>query len=523
MKRPLVSLLGLTAVGVATFAVAGCDAILGFGSFTVGGTDGGKLPDAARDVFTRDGGHDVGVGKETSTPHDAGADHVTTVDATCPVPTSRPTFESACTTATCEPFMESRVPLFDGGLRPLPTPGTPDAGGTTDASSRDGSHDSSVDAGPVYPACPTTNVVYATGSSALATLLGDVAQALVGQISFVYQTTSSCVGVQAMLDPSFLMTGAATSFATTSAGTNCSLPAAGVAADIGIADVFAGTCQELTNGLPADVKENFGPVQVMTFAVPTTSSQESISLAAAYDVFGFGSQSGVPPWTNASYILQRTSSSGTQNMIGATIGVPSGQWLGVMHASTGSMVAALIAAGKEDAGIPSETIGILVAGSADTNRSSLRVLAFQDDDQACGYFPDSTATAHDKYNVRNGHYPIWGPSHFYNRVAGSMPLNANAQTFIDDLSGITPLPGVDLLALYAQNSVIPTCAMHVQRSSDGAGYEAYTPPTSCNCYYDFQATGATSCTGCTGPSECPMTAPVCNKFNNLPTGYCEPE
>jgi hypothetical protein len=77
--------------------------------------------------------------------------------------------------------------------------------------------------------------------------------------------------------------------------------------------------------------------------------------------------------------FQRTSTSGTQNMIGATIGVPSTQWQGVMHSSTGSMLAALVAAGKDDAGIPDESIGILVAGSADTNRSTIRVLAFQDE------------------------------------------------------------------------------------------------------------------------------------------------
>ena len=170
-----------------------------------------------------------------------------------------------------------------------------------------------------------------------------------------------------------------------------------------------------------------------------------------------------------------------------------------------------------------QTIGILVAGSADPNRSTIRVLAFQDQDQSCGYYPDSTATAFDKYNVRNGHYPIWGPSHFYNRVNGSVPLKPNAQTFINDLSGITPLPGVDLLALYAQNRVIPLCAMHVQRMSDGANYTPYTPSTSCNCYYDAQAIGQTSCKTCSGPTDCPASAPACNKFNNQPMGYCEPQ
>jgi hypothetical protein len=128
----------------------------------------------------------------------------------------------------------------------------------------------------------------------------------------------------------------------------------------------------------------------------------------------------------------------------------------------------------------------------------------------------------DKANVRDGHYPIWGPSHFYNLVNGSgVPLNPKAQIFIDALSGITPLPGVDLLQLYAQNHVVPICAMHVQRTSDGGNYSPFLPPATCNCYFDAQATGKTACPTCTTNSDCPKSAPACRQFGNPPTGYCE--
>jgi len=542
---------------LAVLVATGCNAILDFGGYTVvadAGTDGGV--DARH---PRDGSHDVGTHTTRDARHDAPLHKEAGADACGAAPTNRETLERACTSATCVPFDESRVPAADGGLRQLP-PFTPD-GGVADAE-RDAPHDARVrDAGrhdahardaqpgdahgdardaephdahahaedaradaPSYPRCAAQpNVVYATGSSALSVLLAAVAQSLAGNITFVYQTTASCVGVQSVLDDSYRMTGTAVYYTSTGAEVTCALPDAGVPADIGISDVFASTCQALPNGLPETISENLGPVQVMTLSVPATSTQTSISLAAAYDVFGFGSRSMVAPWTNGNQIFQRGPSSGTQNMIAATIGVPAYRWQGITESETSTMLAALQAAGKEASPTPDQTIGILVAGSADPNRSTIRVLAFQDQDQSCGYYPDSTATAFDKYNVRNGHYPIWGPSHFYNRVNGSVPLKPNAQTFINDLSGITPLPGVDLLALYAQNRVIPLCAMHVQRMSDGANYTPYTPSTSCNCYYDAQAIGQTSCKTCSGPTDCPASAPACNKFNNQPMGYCEPQ
>ena len=189
------------------------------------------------------------------------------------------------------------------------------------------------------------------------------------------------------------------------------------------------------------------------------------------------------------------------------------------------MLTALQNAGKADGGVPDEAIGILVAGSAAENRATIRELAYEDVGQSCGYYPDSTSTAFDLQNARDGHYPIWGPSHFYTRVNNGTPINPNAQTFVQDLSGVTPLPGVDLIALYASKgvNVVPLCAMHVTRTSDGADYSPYTPTESCNCYYDAQATGQTSCKACNTSGDCPASAPKCNIFGTQTTGYCEPE
>ncbi len=544
MKRGLTkALLAVSIVGAALAGTA-CDGILGFGSFSIpddGGADTGHTLHEGGTHDTGGGTHRDALG-DVTTPHDAGSDVRTRdsgdgsgfdaaekrdamAEAACPAGTNRVTLERACTTASCEPFASSRTP-YDGAVLSLPMPTPTDAGASPP-----------VDSGtPTYPPCASqTNPVYATGSSALAVLLGEVAAALYGSgannITLVYQSSSSCIGVQSVLDPSFMMTGTAVYYSgdpSAPTSNTCALPDGGVPTDIGIADVFAGTCQSLPNGLPSTIQENFGPVQVMTFAVPSTSDQTSISLDAAYYVFGFGAASMVPPWTDPSYIFQRTSTSGTQNMIGATIGVPPALWQGVPHSSTGSMLTALQAAGKADGGVSDKTIGILVAGTAAANRDTIRELAFQDTDQDCGYYPDSTPTAFDLRNARDGHYPIWGPSHFYNRVSGGVPVNAFAQTFIDDLSGVTAIPGVDLIALYGSKgvNVVPLCAMHVTRTSDGADYKPYTPTESCDCYYDAQATGQTSCIPCTTDNACPTSAPKCNMFGSqltLGSGYCEPQ
>jgi hypothetical protein len=318
--------------------------------------------------------------------------------------------------------------------------------------------------------------------------------------------------------------------------------------DLGISDVFPTTCdpQLVTSGLPSNLRDFSGPVQVMELVVPATSLQRSISAEAAYMVWGFGDQSGVLPWTDPSFLLQRSATSGTENMVGTAIGLPPADydWAGIKNAGSPNIVTAITNVTKGflvDGGAPAapltqqnidSTLGILASDVADGNRQVLKPLAFQDVGEACGWFPDSTQTSFDKKNVRDGHYPIWGPSHFIAYVdSNGNPLNPKVKALIDALNGENTqvLKNLDIVQFYAQSHIIPTCAMHVSRASDGQDYSPFSPQTSCSCYYDLAATGQVDpaqCVQCKASSDCasaPNGASSCVlDFGIPPVGFCEP-
>jgi hypothetical protein len=240
-------------------------------------------------------------------------------------------------------------------------------------------------------------------------------------------------------------------------------------------------------------------------------------------VWGFGQGSGVTPWTDETHMLQRSGSSGTQSMMSAAIGLDPFAWKGVKHAANKDVLTDILAA----AAAANQTIGVMGADFVEDNRAQINTLAIQDRGQSCGYYPDSTPTAHDKQNVRDGHYPVWGPSHFIVPVNGNgQPTNTTVKDFVDALSGTTPVTGLDLLKTYVQRHIVPVCAMHVTRTSDGEEYSAYTPPVSCSCYYDFLARGEApaECKPCTQSGDCanaPGGRTVCNLFGTPQVGYCE--
>lgn len=464
---------------------------------------------------------DAGVG--TDAPLDSDA---------CAPGINRTTLESACTGATCVAFTTS-TPSCDGGLCPLPSngPAAPDGGSTA----------SPVDAGATACTAVSTDpnsIIFVTGSTALRGFIQEVSKALATQptspVTVVYQPTASCTGVKAIIDPSnnpmLPSLGMTTYYDATGNAQTCSLdPNNPVAADIGASDVFYSTCyldQPVTPPLPQSVAENFGPAQVMNFAVPEASSQRSISLTAAYYVFGFGGASyPIAPWIDPTQLQIRSASSGTQSMIAAAIGVPAGRWYGTSNASSAAVGTALVAAGQSgNSQTVNSALGILASDYLKQNSQTLRGLAIRDRSAGCAYYPSSTSTASDFENVRDGHYPLWGPSHFYARVAAQtqLPIKAGVSQFIDGLSGVAPVPGLDLLAEYASKGLLPQCAMHVSRTSDGADYSPHLPSVTCNCYFDLVATGATSCRTCSTVSDCPSSAPNCNKFGPAPQqGYCD--
>jgi hypothetical protein len=380
-----------------------------------------------------------------------------------------------------------------------------------------------------------------------------VAQVLesLGIASVVYLGAGSCFGVNAMLDPAHQQLaniGKTATYYDPALDTNgnvqqgtCAVDDATRTADLGISDVFPTTCVPALvsqGGLPNNLHDFFGPVQVMEMVVPSTSKETSISAEAAYMVWGFGSASGVSPWTDETFLLQRSGSSGTQNMISAAVGLDPNVWHGVSNKSSGNVLTAItnVATGKGIDGGPSsdpnagqKTMGILASDVADGNRQYLKPLAFQDVNEACGWYPDSTGASFDKANVRDGHYPIWGPSHLVAYAdSNGNATNGAVKTLVDAMNGSNAqvLATLDVVQFYAKSHIIPTCAMHVQRAQDGHEYKPFAPPVSCSCYYDLQATGQTSCKSCQHDADCanaPGGATTCVTAFGIPAvGYCEP-
>jgi hypothetical protein len=450
----------------------------------------------------------------------------------CDAGTNRTSLEMACTESQCVPF-PLQVPSCDGGLCPLPGPSDAGAAPSGDG----GSAMAAADGGP--PSCKSIGsdpsaIVYVTGSTALASFVNEVSSALASQVTIVYQQSGSCVGVRSAIDPDNNIlssaNGTATYYTSTGAQQTCTLdPNDMLTADIGASDVFYTTCylgQPATPTFPPTVTENFGPVQVMNFAVPSSSTEKSISLTAAYYVFGFGGTTyPVAPWTDPSQLQIRSANSGTQSLIGAAIGVPPAQWIGVGHSTSAAVGAALVAAGQNtDPNVVNSALGILASDYLNQNTQSLRGLAVQDENVSCSYYPNSTLTARDNINARDGHYPLWGPSHFYARVdaMSKLPQKPGISKFIDGLNGVTAVPGLDLIAEYAAKGLVPQCAMHVTRANDGGDYTPFTAPVTCNCYFDWRASGVNTCQACTTSSDCPAAAPNCNKFGPAPQqGYCD--
>lgn len=382
-------------------------------------------------------------------------------------------------------------------------------------------------------------LVYVTGSSAAKPFLQQIAQQLSGLgVYVVYTSTGSCVGVDAIFNNTPMTTGpspapavSATYWESSSSnGSACDLPITGVAADLGISDVFAQTCPgfELASLESKQVREAHGPIQTMAFVVPANSSYAEISAQAAYFVFGFGKDGGVLDstaarylWDDENYLFQRNASSGTQAMISAAIGVPAALWRGKVHSASGDVAADLQSVGATQDSAD-RAIGILAADYIDSKnlRAQIRMLAYQDSNQPCAFYPDSTPTARDKRNVRDGHYPIWSPLHILYKVdsSGNPANSANQQETIDIigyLAGSKVLPnGIKLIDVYAQSGLIPECAMRVTRQKDGGNILPFHPTNPCSCLFELTATGSTSCSACTVQGDCAQSE-TCS------LGFCE--
>ncbi len=387
------------------------------------------------------------------------------------------------------------------------------------------------DAGPA----PT---VYVEGASAAAPFLAPLQQALSldpSPINIVYVGDGGCLGASNFFTDTPIAKKPAAVYYAGELRETCDLPTGTggqpppPVADIAVSDVYAPTCGTLPGGqLPPHVGEFLGPIQTGTFVVPVASTQKALSAKGAYFVFGFGAGSGVAPWTTNTSIYRRNETSALQALLATAIGVPLPRWFGVDATALPESVDAglsggsALAAALVDDPNPEQAIGIL--SDTDMNAtvaSQIRILAYKDNDETCAYYPDSTPTAKDKANVRDGHYTLWGPLHFFAYVDGrGVARSPTVGRVISYLIGTATGPtGVDIVQADASANLVPPCAMHVARAVEMGPLMSYAPAASCSCYFDYVATGQTSCLGCAKDADCPASAPVCNLSQRV--AFCE--
>ncbi|HTJ41003.1 MAG TPA: hypothetical protein VL463_02880 [Kofleriaceae bacterium] len=393
-----------------------------------------------------------------------------------------------------------------------------------------------------------TNVIYVGGSTAAAPIISTINQAFITQAAggtpstlIVYANGStqkgSCTGTLIYFADTAPTGTCAAGGCVSGIGSGTIDPAgiispAPAACDIpdnthldaALSDVFGTSCAGVS-ALPADIKDNFGPIQPMVFVIPRSlpSFQQAITAEEAYFVFGFGGASGMAsPWLDSTATLThqhiRNQGSGTQQMTGRAALLPGdyinqGKMKGTNEGGTSGVIS------KLSADTDPSAIGILGAADYDLHRDAFRELAFKTVGQWFAYYPDSTPTSFDKRNVRDGHYWIWGPLHIFTWMNGNATARPSSQVFLDFLSGKTPLPGTNpplITKVMIQAHVIPQCAMHVQRSLEVGPISKYDDPEPCDCYFEQIATGTTTCSTCTSAD-----GTACGGGGVCRRGFCE--
>jgi hypothetical protein len=283
----------------------------------------------------------------------------------------------------------------------------------------------------------------------------------------------------------------------------------------------ATTCQGVEK-LPDTVGAYKGPVSGFSLIAPNASSEYAISAEAVYYIYGFGAGSGhdVAPWTNPAAIGTRTTTSAAGLLLAKAVGIPLSRKLAYVDTNdvktNQAAVDFITATSAAAVANPSAALAFCSTETADANRQKVRTLAFKAVGQDCAYFPDSTATATDKKNLREGRYYLWNSHYFFARQDTSKKIVKPAvETLVKIFTSEIPLPGpqtyIDLLIA---NGNVPECAMQVTRSTDMGPLASYQPQKPCGCYFDQKTTGSTACKTCTADVDCAAG-------NQCSYGYCE--
>jgi hypothetical protein len=364
-----------------------------------------------------------------------------------------------------------------------------------------------------------TNPIYLQVGDTQANLMKRLGRALrdnTGKpITLVWITSGSCTNINAIYTRVAIPAGTSMQYVESiaengtwtpaTANKTCEAPTGGVVPDIANSALFNSACT--TSPPPSTVALTFGPVQAYVMAVPKASTQTAITFEEAYFVFGFGAAGMLEPWINEAQMFIRTVTKSTLLAWAANISVPADKWKGVrLDGST------MVVSGLQTSTSPEQAIGILGAEVYDALRDTLTQLAFRAKGQQAAYFTDSTSTARDKKNVRDGHYTVWSPTVWMDTISGGAPVKADARYVIDLIAGktVTPEINFDMIDIIAKVGLVPDCAMGVKREIEGGPLSIYKPAQSCVCKYE-SLVDTSACQTCT--TTC--ATGVCRN------GYCE--
>ena len=366
-------------------------------------------------------------------------------------------------------------------------------------------------------------IVYIESGDTQENLLKDLGRRLrdTANITLVFNLTGSCTITSDLYTSALMLPGGELYYIpstaenptwdTTQPEAMCRAPTNGSPIDVGIAALFVQSCGLGSAPAGSGLGLIAGPIQAYTFVVPTASAEQAIWAEEAYYAFGFGNANLLLPWNDEELMFIRPPSKSTLVATAFNILVPPNDWHGVPENLSTDVVTAVATSPN-----PQPTVGILGSEVYDADRGAgIKTLAFKAYGQHHAYYPDSTATAFDKQNLRDGHYTLWSPTVYITQVdANGAPTNPNVQYLVDLVTGapaVAPSDGgtsIDGLASVVRVGLTPSCAMRVTRSSDGGPLSLSTPAEPCGCYFMSAIPGAdpsaapAGCTACTSDAPC---------------------
>ena len=342
---------------------------------------------------------------------------------------------------------------------------------------------------------------------------------------------TSCAGVASVVDGADLA-GLVGRYYTQSGSmitSNTCTFASGQTAQVAISDLFYESCATVAQPKPADIVDALGPAQEIVFAVPKANTTvQSLTYNEVATIYGCGVSMAAPVagfFSDPTAVFCRDPpESGSQIAVARSIGLPESVMIPPKCTAfrNESTLASKLVPNISMPPIPASdyvppltAIGFVSAVNLGPNRSSINTVAFQAQGQMLAYRADSRPELADRANVRDGHYPIWGYVHLIAKTSGG-GIATQAADLIGWINGTKTSRNIDPVAIEANLSLIPQCAMRVKRSSDGGLLSPYSPPTTCNCEYEAVATQTSpaACTACTSSSMCAGSS-TCRH------GFCE--